>query len=220
MRHYPIFLDLASREVLVAGAGSVGRRKIRTLLKVPVKRITVVDPRPPLPPLPEAPNLLFLDRPFVPEDLAGKSLVFAATNDREINARIAALCACRKIWCNRADRPESGSFFVPAHAENGGITVAVGTEGKNPALAGVIRDDLAAWLGNRYMPLLPVLERLRPLLSALPEAADRADVIRALLFSPLAEILERGDLAGAGELLKGHFPGVLSAEINELLHDL
>ncbi|MDR2075816.1 MAG: bifunctional precorrin-2 dehydrogenase/sirohydrochlorin ferrochelatase [Desulfovibrio sp.] len=220
MRHYPLFLDLSSREVLVAGAGSVGRRKIRTLLKVPVKRITVVDPRPPRPPLPEAANLFFLERPFAPEDLDGKSLVFAATDSPEVNARLVSLCAQRQIWCNRADRPESGAFFVPAHAESDGITIAVGTEGKSPALAGVIRHDLENRLKNRYGPLLLVLGRLRPPLLALPEVSDPAGVLRALLASPLAEALERKDRAGAEDLLRRHLPDVLRPHIRELLHDL
>jgi precorrin-2 dehydrogenase/sirohydrochlorin ferrochelatase len=219
MRHYPLFLDLSSREVLVAGAGSVGRRKIRTLLKVPVRHVTVVDPKPPRSPLPEADNLLFLPRPFAPKDLEGKSLVFAATDSAETNARIVALCARRRIWCNRADDPESGNFFVPAHMEKNGITVAVSTGGKSPALAGIIRDDVEAWLGNRYLPILLLLERLRPLLLALPETGARADILYALVSSPLAETLARGDLAGSRDLLRRHLPAMLLPKINEILHD-
>ena len=219
MRHYPIFLDLFSREVLVAGAGSVGRRKIRTLLKVPVRQITVVDPKPPRPPLPEADNLLFLPRPFAPADLKGKSLVFAATDNPAINARIVALCVRRRIWSNRADEPESGNFFVPAHTEQNGITVAVSTGGKSPALAGIIRDDLDAWLGTRYLPILLLLDRLRPLLLTLPETGARADILNALVSSPLAETLARGDLAGSRDLLRRHLPDMLLPKINELLHD-
>jgi precorrin-2 dehydrogenase/sirohydrochlorin ferrochelatase len=218
MRHYPLFLDLSSREVLVAGAGSVGRRKIRTLLKVPARRITVLDPRPPSPPLPMAANLLFLERPFAPEDLEGKSLVFAATDSPKVNARIAALCAGMNIWCNRADKQEDGGFFVPAHGQCGGITVAVSTRGKSPALAAIIRDDLEIWLKIRYGPLLPLLERLRPLLPS--KAGEHAAVLRALLDSSLAESLTLGDLDKAGNILQGHLPGLLPQKMDELLHDL
>ncbi|MDR2161564.1 MAG: bifunctional precorrin-2 dehydrogenase/sirohydrochlorin ferrochelatase [Desulfovibrio sp.] len=220
MRHYPIFLDLSEREVLVAGAGAVGRRKIRSLLQVPVKRIVAADSRAPTPGLPRAANLTILSRHFVPEDLEGKSLAFAATDDPEANALLASLCARQGIWCNRADLPEGGDCLVPAREEKGGVTLAVGTGGKSPALARIICRDLALQLGSRYTALLLVLERLRPLLPALPQAADRAAVLRALLASPLAETLERGDLDSARSLMARHLPKALLPGMEELFHDL
>src|SRR5947209_3662601 len=43
MRHYPIFLDLKDRPVLVVGAGTVALRKTRGLLEAGA-RVTVVAP--------------------------------------------------------------------------------------------------------------------------------------------------------------------------------
>src|SRR4051812_41844237 len=85
MRHYPIFLDLQDRPVLVVGAGPVALRKTRGLLEAGA-RVTVVAPDA-LPEFADLPVRL-IRRPFRAADLAGAVLVFAATDDRNVNHRI------------------------------------------------------------------------------------------------------------------------------------
>ncbi len=221
---YPLFLDLSRKHVLVAGAGDVGERKIASLLTVPVGGITVVDPIPPGPrlaPLISRANVLYLTRPFKESDLSGKSLVFAATPRREVNAQIAALCAERGIWCNIADAPGESDFFVPAHVRQGSVTLAVSTGGGSPALARRIRSELEAWLGNRYTALALLLGRLRPLVleCGLP-TEENTRIFRALVHSPLLERLNAGDREAAAEILSSLLPHRLRPVIGELLHDL
>src|SRR5512141_2325464 len=111
MRHYPVFLDLKDRPVLVAGAGKVALRKTRGLLDAGA-RVTVVAPDA----LPEFHSLpvRLLRRPFRPSDLAGAFLVFAATNDRAVNHAISAAARRRRIPANIADSPAECDFLVPA----------------------------------------------------------------------------------------------------------
>ena len=281
MRYYPLFLDLTDKEVLVVGAGTVGRRKLGTLTTVPLRGITVIDPAGldlaamkelganfsaldvvtcpdgnaytlkanfltleaekltleanflPLSadfltlesdtPTPQNTtcHLTILERTFLPEDLEGKSLVFAATADAAVNATIAALCADKNIWCNNATGPQDSTFFVPALAKAGDLTIAIGTSGKSPALARKLRKDLEGWLGNRYTPFLRVMGRLRPRLLALelPTQAN-AMLLRTLTDSPLAGYLEAKDLPGARQLLESLLPEPLHSAIEELLYDL
>src|SRR5688500_16432103 len=85
LRHYPIFLNLRDRPVLVAGAGKVALRKARGLVEAGA-RVTVVAPEihPDFASLP----VRLLRRRFRASDLNGALLVFAATNDRATNRRI------------------------------------------------------------------------------------------------------------------------------------
>lgn len=225
MRYYPLFLDLADKEVLVVGAGGVGRRKLAALVQAPLRGLTVVDPaglsQDSLPDLPEKTSLIVLRRKFQPGDLSGKSLVFAATSDAVVNARIAVLCSDKGIWCNTATDPDNGDFFVPALCSVADLTVAVGTNGKSPALARRVRKDLEAWLGNRYSPALRLMERLRPMLREphFPQGGG-ARILRALADSALFSLLEEKDRGEARLLLVAHLPESLHSRIEELLYDL
>ncbi len=224
MSYYPLFLDLAGAAVLVVGAGAVGRRKIASLLKAAPHSVTVLDPfldNDAARELEACGPVVCLARGFDPADLPGKTLVFAATGNPEVNALITGLCRANGILCNSATGPDTGSFIVPAHFSNGDILVALSTGGQSPALARKLREDLEAWLGKRYTPLLSVLGRLRPLLLELGLSSDEnSAVFRSLARSALADLLERGELAEAEALLADHLPHPLHARVGELLHEL
>jgi len=100
--HYPIFLDLKDRHVLVVGAGRVGLRKTRGLLDAGAQ-VTVVSPdaRSEFDALP----VRLLRRRFRASDLASVALVFAATDQRAVNHRIAVLAKQRGVFANIADSP-------------------------------------------------------------------------------------------------------------------
>ena len=222
MQHYPLFLNITEKDVLVVGAGAVGRRKVASLLSCSPRAVVVVDPG--LTPavareLAASGAVRCHARKFMPEDVAGKALVFAATGNREVNALVAELCRERKIFCNIADAPDKSDFFVPARVEIQGITLAVSTGGHSPALARRLRAELEAWLGTRYAGLLSLLSRLRPLLLALGlPAEENGEIFRSLVDSPLAELLETGRRADAETLLAERLPKPLHSHMGELLH--
>ena len=75
LKHYPVFLDLKDRPVLVVGAGKVALRKTRGLVEAGA-RITVIAPEwePEFEELP----VRLVRRRFRASDLAGALLVFGA----------------------------------------------------------------------------------------------------------------------------------------------
>lgn len=139
MKHYPIFLNLQVRPVLVVGAGKVALRKTRGLLEAGAQ-VTVVAPRtdPEFKMLP----VRMIRRRFRPSDLNGAALVFAATDDREVNRKIGIAARRRGIWANIADSAEECVFIVPARLERGGIQIAISTGGRNPRLSAQLRQKL------------------------------------------------------------------------------
>lgn len=148
MTYYPVFLDLRDRPVLVVGAGKVALRKTRALLEAGA-RVTVVSPKaePEFDVLP----VRLRRRKFRSSDVAGHLLVFAATNDREVNRRVRQAALGANCLVNVADAPQECTFLVPARIRRGGLQVAVSTGGKSPRLAVALRQRIEAVL--EQMPL-------------------------------------------------------------------
>ena len=220
-RYYPLFLDLGRVKCLVVGAGAVGRRKIGALLESGVRELVVLDPEHPASGfLPEHPALVFEARRFVPEDLAGCALVFAASGDREVNAAVAAACAERGIFCNCADAPLEGTCIVPATARAGGMALALSTGGASPAYARHLREELEGWLHEKA-PLAVLLGRIRPRLLALDgDTMQNTILFRALVQSGLGAALAAGDGKRCEELLAAALPEDLHPWIAEFLDGL
>ena len=227
MHYYPVFLNLSHASCLIVGAGSVGCRKIATLLKSQPRELRVVDalpPRPELIPLLADERVHFRQGTFAPTDLAGCMLAFAATSHRETNAAVVKACAERGIACNCADDPDAATFIVPAQTTRGDITIALSTGGGSPALARKLRLELDAWLESHqtaFVALNKVLTRLRPLVLALRhETGQNTLLFRSIVDSPLSEALSRQDRDTCETVLRGVLPSELHLHITELLHDL
>jgi len=137
--HYPVFLNVRERPVLVAGAGKVALRKTRGLVEAGA-RVTVVAPEP----LEEfaALPVRLLRRSFEPADLEGQYLAFAATDKREVNRRVSEEARRRGIPVNVADAPEECDFIVPARLNRGGVQIAISTGGEDPRRAAEVRRKL------------------------------------------------------------------------------
>lgn len=143
LTHYPIFLDLRGRPVLVAGAGKVALRKTRGLVDAGA-RVTVVAPAC-LPEFAELP-VRVVPRRFRESDLRGMALVFAATDRRAVNRRIGETARRRGIFANIADASEECDFVVPARVERGMVQIAIATGGRNPRVSAELRRKLEATL--------------------------------------------------------------------------
>jgi len=219
--YYPLFLDLSRAQCLVVGAGSVGRRKIGSLLASGVGKLVVLDPElPDSALLPAHPALTFEARHFVPEDLAGCALVFASSGSRETNAAVAAACAERGIFCNCADAPLEGNCIVPVTARVGEMTLALSTGGASPAYARFLREELEAWLHEKA-PMATLLGRIRPRLLALErDTVHNTALFRELVRSGMGAALAAGDLNRCRELLALALPEELRPGIAEFLDGL
>ena len=224
MRYYPVFLDLHGQRCLVVGAGEVGCRKIASLLESDPAVIHVLDVAEPsscLQALLEDKRIIHERRGFLPQDAEGRALVFAATSNPAANREIVDICAAKGILCNCADAPQASSFIVPAHVQQGSITLALSTQGGSPALTRRLRRELEAWLGDRFTGLAELMARLRPLVLALQHETRRnTTLFRDLVESPLADALQRRDRMACEALLKDLLPPELHPHIMELLHDL
>jgi precorrin-2 dehydrogenase / sirohydrochlorin ferrochelatase len=184
VRYYMACIDLRNRPVLVVGGGTVALEKVHGLLDCGAQ-IAVVAPRvdDELRRLP----VRVEQRVFRADDLDGRLLVVAATDDRSVNARVSRAAAERSLLCNVADDPELCSFILPAIVRRDPIVVGVSTGGASPALAQRIRSDIAGLVGPEHAALARRLAALRPWARrALPTYEARRDYFQRVV----AEALE------------------------------
>ena len=143
MKYYPIFLDLRGRRVLVVGAGKIALRKTRGLVDAGA-RVTVVAPH--SEPAFESLPVRLVRRKYRASDLNGSALVFAATDDREVNRRIGVAATRRGILANIADAAEECDFILPARVQHGPVEIAIATGGRSPRLSAELRRKLESIL--------------------------------------------------------------------------
>ena len=89
MKTYPIFILIEDKPCLVVGGGAVGERKVLDLREAGA-RVTVLSQTltPTLTELAQAGQIRYLNEAFTPDHLNGMVLAMAATDDREVNARL------------------------------------------------------------------------------------------------------------------------------------
>lgn len=147
---YPINLArMSGQRAVVVGGGPVGERKVKGLLAVGAQ-VEVISPEATarLRAWAEAGRIAWQPRPYQAGDLSDAFLVFAVTNQRAVNARIAQDAAALNLLSNIADAPEEGDFYLPAVYRQAEVTVAVSTSGQSPGRAAWIRDRIAKLLAT------------------------------------------------------------------------
>ncbi len=198
VRYYPLFMDLAGRPCLVVGAGAVAARKARSLLDCGA-RVTVVGVRPAAAfRALERRGVVVRDRRFRASDVGRQALIIAATDDRAVNAAVAAAARRKGIPVNAVDDPEHCSFIVPAVVTRGDLTVAISTGGRSPAAARLVKELIAGILGDEYAALVRLLGAHRGRMKdAVAGQASRARAWQRMIDAGVLESLRRGDKAGA-----------------------
>jgi uroporphyrin-III C-methyltransferase/precorrin-2 dehydrogenase/sirohydrochlorin ferrochelatase len=164
--------------VLLAGGGKVAAGKLSGLLDAGAQ-VTMVAPQI-LPDL-ERPGVLLLRRAFEPADLDGKWYAVAAA-PADVNRQVAAAAAERRIFVNAVDDTRSASAFLGGVVRKGGVTVSVSTDGRAPALAGLLREALDAVLPDDLEEWVAAAVRLRGRWRAdgVPMAERRPQLLRVL----------------------------------------
>jgi precorrin-2 dehydrogenase / sirohydrochlorin ferrochelatase len=191
MPFYPVNLRINNRLCVVVGGGGVAVRKVRSLLEAEA-RIRVISPtvETELRILSDGGKIDWLPRDYVEGDLRGAFLVFAATNNREVQFQIKNEAAKSGCILNSADDPGGSDFHVPAHFRRGKMLIAISTGGGSPALAKKIREQLEQSIGPEYEAVVELLALVREkLLGGQDEGAVHTELFRRLLQMGVVDLL-------------------------------
>ena len=147
--------------MLIVGGGEKALQKVRLLAKTSA-RLKIVAPE-----VAEdianagIPSLTIERRAFCESDLDGAALVFAATDDPDLDARVAAAGRARGLPTNVVDGPSQSNFIMPAIVDRDPIIVAIGTEGAAPILAREIKAKIESWLPATFGQVAQRAQALR-----------------------------------------------------------
>src|SRR6476661_8097152 len=157
MRTFPIFVSFEGKPPVVVGGGELAAVKARLLLKrAPIVDVAAKQVVPELAALAEAGKVALIGALPGIDQLRGRPLVIAATEDDNEDARVSAIARALGVPVNVPDRPELCTFALPAIVDRGEVTVAIGTSGASPVLA----QRLRAWLEQELHPRLDALAKL------------------------------------------------------------
>jgi siroheme synthase-like protein len=149
LKFLPMGLDVRGQRCLIVGGGNVGTRKAGALQRAGAD-VTVVSPllTDELAGEAEAGRVRWVAEAFRAEHLGEPLLVVAATNDQTVNAAVVREAARRGALVCDASSAERSQVIFAACLEADGTTVAVFTDGRDPALAARTRDRIAALLAD------------------------------------------------------------------------
>jgi uroporphyrin-III C-methyltransferase / precorrin-2 dehydrogenase / sirohydrochlorin ferrochelatase len=175
MNHFPIFLDLSQRRVVICGEGEMALAKLRLLARTPAQ-LLLFAPRPEPELAHEAAALCVpvQSRLPGPDDLAGAALVYVALHG-DAAAAVARTARAAGALVNVVDNLEASDFITPAIVDRAPVTVAIGTEGAAPVLARAIKADLEARLPQGLGTLARAGKSFRHATEALPQGRRRRD---------------------------------------------
>ena len=203
MRTFPIFVSFEGKPPVVVGGGELAAVKARLLLKrAPIVDVAAKQVVPELAALAEAGKVALIGALPGIDQLRGRPLVIAATEDDNEDTRVSAIARALGVPVNVPDRPELCTFALPAIVDRGEVTVAIGTSGAAPVLA----QRLRAWLEQELHPRLDALARLAaelrgPVAEKVPSGTPRRKFWEAVFEGAAAEAALEGDEAKAKELI-------------------
>ena len=175
---YPLNLLLDDRKCVVVGGGAEAAVRAGNLLEAGAQVLIVGEEETlGLEALASA-RLRVERRRFEERDLEDAWLVVQVTQDAELARRVGQACQARRIFFCALDQPENSSYAHLALARTGSLTIAIGTEGRAPALGRRLREELVRVLSEAQAA--EEVERLAALRAATPKAERREALGRAV----------------------------------------
>lgn len=159
MPHFPLFLNLTGKRVLIVGNTPEAKRKAEILA-------------------PFHPEMQFLPALTAGDLSPAPALVILTGENR---ASQAALCKAANIPVNSADDPENCTFFFPSLICRGSCTVGISSGSAAPAAAKALRRQIEEALPADLESILPWLSEVTcRLRREIPNYHRRAEILAAV----------------------------------------
>ncbi len=194
----PVALDVSGRACLIVGGGAVAARKAASLVECHAT-VTIIAPElcEALASLIEKRACKYLQRAFAAGDTSDFDLVFACTDARSVNAKIAREAKLNGAWCNLADDSAESDFHGAATIRRGEICIGISSSGGSPALSRHLKAEIEGVIGAEYAHLLRWMSEQRAEMKMLGEQKQRAELWRAILESDILSLLKAGEVESA-----------------------
>lgn len=200
---YPIMLLLSGKNAVVVGGGSVAARKVKGLIECEA-RVSVISPEinETLQTYVSEGLCAWKKKRYESSDIAEADIVFAATDDEDVNREVSADSQEARLMVNVADEPELCSFFLPSVLRRGDLTIAVSTTGSSPWLSHCVRNDLENIIGPEYEPYVGMLHSVRKRVNSEIPPKRRLDFWKEATDGRVLSLIAAGEETAAQELLE------------------
>jgi precorrin-2 dehydrogenase/sirohydrochlorin ferrochelatase len=197
----PVALNVRNKRCLVVGGGPVAARKVQSLVECDARVIVIAPAVCQTFPVSE-PHIIHVPRPYEAGDCAGFTLVFACTDNQEVNAAVAREAASLGILHNVVDDAELSDFHAAAAVRRGDICIGITTHGGSPALARYLKEHIQVCVGDEFEQLLAIMSTRRAMVkSGIEQQSSRAAVWNTVLESDVLELLRAGERSSAEALV-------------------
>ena len=147
--YFPMFVDISEIKIIVVGGGNIASRRIAALVMF-ASDITVIAPEVTnqIKELEASGKVRCICRAYQEGDLADADMVLAATDNRDVNTKVAADCrenesmTGRKIVLNVADDRFQCDFYFPSVIVRDEIVIGINSGGQDPAKVKRVRRRL------------------------------------------------------------------------------
>ncbi len=192
MKFYPLNLEVENKACVVVGGGQVALRKIRGLLSAGAC-VKVIAPEvcAEVEELAKRGEISLTREKFSEELLGDEIILIAATNNPEVNLRVAR---AGKFLVNSVDAA-GGNFNVPSTIRRGELLLTISTGANSPAFSKFIRQMLEAELGENFSAGLEIISaRRREIKKLLPNPQARKIFWQEILTQETWQLLKDGQL--------------------------
>lgn len=169
MSYFPIYMNIKNEDkVLLIGGGKVALQKLKVLIDNQINIHLVAEQvdlsiYEYLSGYENSETAVEMELAEYREELLNDdySFVIAATNDREINSRIAAASKERNIPVNVVDDPELSTFIFPSIIKRGDLVIGISSSGKAPAVTQYYKERFAQQLPDNIEEILEAVGEYR-----------------------------------------------------------
>nr|CAA04958.1 siroheme synthetase [Rhizobium etli] len=195
---FPAFFRVEGQKTAVFGNGDELSAKVRLLLNTRARIVAYAD-------RPEADYHAFLianrietvRAGFAAEQVEGAALVFAATGNEADDRDIVDAARAARIPANAVDQPDYCDFFTPALVNRAPVAVAIGTEGRGPVLAQMIRAQVDQILSPSLGRLAALATSFRKSVEQFVPRGVSRRFWRRFFSGPVADAVANGNPAQA-----------------------
>ena len=203
MQHFPVFLAVAGRLIVVSGGGETALAKLRLLLKTEAHlTVFAATPGADVERLAAGGQIKLFRRPFGPGDALCAVLFYAANDDAAEDRRVATLARADGALVNIVDNLADSAFITPAIVDRDPVVIAIGTEGAAPVLARAIKAELEERLPVQLGLLARLGKAFRHAADALPMGRKRREFWGDYYFKSGSQALETAGETGVQSVLE------------------
>ena len=200
-----IDVKIENKKIIIAGGGSLAERKVKNLL-------------------PFNPEIYVISKTFTPflqglqsqdqvhliegdllhnqgllDQFKDAILVYAATDNKQLNTLVAESARENKILVCAIDKPDICDFFTPATLKKGSIRVGICTDGKSPLMSKMLKDRFSNLLTNQDALQVELQHHVREIAKLeIRDIKERRDLLYEIYQSEeINQLLKKGQLDAA-----------------------